>query len=68
MLHKKTDGVINFIEVQPGKKCVLLKTYFFEGNKVVMQLHPSEEEYVNNHPYCLHLWKPKSAIIPTPPS
>lgn len=45
-----------------------IKELFFEGNEVVMQLHPSEEEYVNNHPYCLHLWKPKSAVIPTPPS
>lgn len=33
-----------------------------------MQLHPKKEEYVNNMPYCLHIWKPIDKEIPTPPS
>lgn len=45
-----------------------IKSLFFESDEVVMQLHPSEEEYVNNHPYCLHLWRPLTKEIPTPPS
>jgi hypothetical protein len=44
-----------------------VKELFFEDNEVVMQLHPRKEDYVNNHPYCLHLWKPIDQDIPTPP-
>jgi hypothetical protein len=25
-------------------------------------------QYVKNHRYCLHLWKPKQTAIPQPPS
>ena len=25
-----------------------------------MQLHPAEQEYINQHPYCLHLWRPQT--------
>lgn len=45
-----------------------IKDMFFEPEECVMQLHPSKSQYVNNHPYCLHLWRPNSAVkIPTPP-
>lgn len=43
-----------------------LKDLFFDKDKVVMQLHPAENDYVNNHPHCLHLWRPQNAVIPTP--
>lgn len=46
----------------------LVKSLFFEKNEVVMELHPSEDEYINNHPYCLHLWRPLTMEIPTPPT
>lgn len=26
------------------------------------------KDYVNYHPYCLHIWKPQRAILPMPPS
>lgn len=45
-----------------------IKSMFFEDDEVVMQLHPKRSEYVNNHNYCLHLWKPINQEIPTPPS
>ena len=32
------------------------------------QLHPPESSYVNNHPHCLHMWRPTNAAIPLPPS
>lgn len=44
-----------------------IKDLFFEPHEVAMQLHPVSE-YVNNHPYCLHLWRPLRAAIPLPPS
>lgn len=46
----------------------IIKEMFFEDDEVVMQLHPKKEDYVNDHPYCLHLWKPQEVEIPTPPT
>lgn len=44
-----------------------IKHMFFEDEEAVVQYHPPKSEYVNNHPYCLHLWRPTSQDIPTPP-
>ena len=44
-----------------------IKRMFFDPDEVAMQLHPSEDNYVNNHPRCLHLWRPQHDAIPTPP-
>ena len=45
-----------------------IKDIFFNKDEWVMELHPPESEYVNFHPYCLHLWQPQNQQIPTPPS
>lgn len=45
-----------------------IKDMFFKEDEVVMQLHPAKDEYINNHPNCLHLWRPINQTIPTPPS
>lgn len=37
-----------------------VKRLWFLPEEVVMQLHPAESEYVNYHPFCLHLWRPQS--------
>lgn len=42
-----------------------IKELFFERDEPAMQLHPAKD-YVNNHPYCLHLWRPLDAEIPLP--
>lgn len=44
-----------------------IKSVFWDCDDVVMQLHPAKKDYVNNHPYCLHLWRPLRHKIPTPP-
>jgi hypothetical protein len=44
-----------------------IKNTFWDPDDVVMQLHPDEREYVNNHPTTLHLWRPLHETIPTPP-
>lgn len=36
-----------------------VKGVFFEPEDVVVQFHPAESEYVNMHPFCLHLWRPE---------
>ena len=44
-----------------------IKNVFFRPDEIVMQLHPAEENYVNLHPFCLHMWRPQLAEIPMPP-
>lgn len=44
-----------------------IKHMFFEDEEAVVQFHPPRREYVNIHPYCLHLWRPTSQDIPRPP-
>ena len=44
-----------------------IKSLFWDDEEVVIQYHPKKSEYVNLHPYCLHLWKPIGIDIPTPP-
>ena len=44
-----------------------MKEYFWNDDEVCFQLHPKKEDYVNNHEYCLHIWKPIDKEIPTPP-
>lgn len=44
-----------------------VKLIFWDDEDVVMQLHPAKSDYVNEHPFCLHMWRPTIAAIPTPP-
>lgn len=45
-----------------------VKSLFWDEEDCVVQFHPPKDQYVNNHPYCLHLWKPNKTQIPLPPS
>lgn len=44
-----------------------VKRQFFREDEAAMQLHPPLKDYVNCHPYCLHLWRPTDTVIPLPP-
>lgn len=44
-----------------------IKNLFWDKEDCVIQYHPPESEYVNNHPGCLHLWRPINVKIPNPP-
>jgi hypothetical protein len=44
-----------------------IKSLFWDAHECVVQYHPPEREYVNNHAYCLHLWRPTDQRMPTPP-
>lgn len=46
----------------------MVKDMFFEEHECVVQYHPPKSEYINNHPRCLHLWKPLEEDMPVPPS
>lgn len=43
-----------------------IKELFFEDEETAMQLHPPSSKYINNHPYCLHIWRPQTEKIPMP--
>ena len=44
-----------------------IKSLFWDDEDAVMQLHPPQSSWVNNHAYCLHLWRPVGQDIPLPP-
>lgn len=46
----------------------LVKDMFFEDEEMVIQIHPKKSEYVNYHPYCLHMWRWQLEGQPMPPS
>lgn len=43
-----------------------IKSLFWDDEEAVMQLHPPKSQWVNNHRYCLHLWRPTQQAIPLP--
>lgn len=45
-----------------------IKSVFWDAEDCVMQFHPPMSEYVNAHPYCLHLWRPVNGEIARPPA
>lgn len=42
------------------------KYNFWDADDVVVQFHPRESDYINQHPYTLHLWRPIAVTFPTP--
>ena len=50
------------------KEMCWVKDLFWDEEEPVMQLHPPRSDYVNHHPYCLHMWRPNTGQIPLPPS
>jgi hypothetical protein len=44
-----------------------IKDLFWEVEEWVCQWHPPRSQYVNNHPYCLHLWRPTNGFADVPP-
>lgn len=44
-----------------------VKSLFWREDETVIQYHPPKSEYVSQHPYCLHLWKPIGIELPRPP-
>ena len=61
------------VSVSKNKKCLSweemcqVKDIFWNKNECAIQYHPPEEDYINNNPYVLHIWKPIKETIPMPP-
>ena len=45
-----------------------MKDIFWNKDEVCVEYHPREEDYVNNHKHCLHIWRPTNEKLPIPPS
>lgn len=45
-----------------------IKDFFWDEDELVVQFHPPRAEYVNNHLYCLHMWRHLEQEFPMPPS
>ena len=45
-----------------------VKDMFFYPEETCIEYHPKRSEYVNQHQYCLHIWRPQETEIPLPPS
>lgn len=45
-----------------------IKRLFFRADETAMQLHVPPADHINQHPNCLHLWRPQEVAIPMPPS
>jgi hypothetical protein len=44
-----------------------VKALCFKADECVIQYHPPAKDYIDCHPYTLHLWRPHNAEIPMPP-
>lgn len=45
-----------------------VKDLFWGPDDCVVQYHPPKRDYVNIHPYCLHLWRQVGVEFPQPDS
>ena len=62
------------VSVSTGDRCPTwdemcqVKALFWDNEDCAVQYHPAQTEYVNNHLYCLHLWRPVEGGLRIPPS
>lgn len=64
---KRHKNIFTMVERCPTwEEMCWIKSQFWDDDESVMQLHPPKKDWINNHPYCLHLWKPDKLEIPLP--
>jgi hypothetical protein len=44
-----------------------VKRLFWEREDLVVQFHPPRSQHINDHRFCLHLWRPLDGHIRLPP-
>lgn len=44
-----------------------IKDLFWGDECWVVEYHPAKEDYINDHPFVLHLWEPLEEALPKPP-
>ena len=45
-----------------------IKDMFWDDDDCVVQYHPPRADWISNHTYCLHMWRPVGIELPRPPS
>jgi hypothetical protein len=52
------------------EEMTFVKNKFWDKEDLVVQFHPVESDYINNHEFCLHLWRRTGTndFCETPPS
>lgn len=63
---KKYHGKI-VERIPTWEEMCLVKEIFWGDDECVVQFHPKAADYVNCHPFVLHLWRPTNGEFPTPP-
>jgi hypothetical protein len=67
-----TDDPWEHVSISTEKRCpnwqemCFVKDLFWGDDDCVIQYHPAKIDYINNHPYVLHLWKPPEKILMPP--
>lgn len=67
------DGGWDHVSISLWDRCPtwnemqFVKDAFFKPTEIAMQLHPGTKDYICNHEFCLHIWRPQNQEIPIPP-
>lgn len=54
-------------QLPPWPVMCRIKEMFFTRDEWAVQYHPAKGDYVNDHPFVLHLWSPLDEPLPRPP-
>lgn len=61
------DNKMQYKRCPTWEEMCYAKDVFWDKEDCVVQFHPPKSDYVNVHPYTLHLWQPVGVEIPRPP-
>lgn len=50
-----------------AEMCWVKEMFWNDPEDYAVQYHPPQSRYVNNHEYCLHLFRPINETMPFPP-
>jgi hypothetical protein len=79
LLIMATDGISEaevweHVSVSTERRCPnweemsAVKDWFWNDDECVVQFHPPKSEHINNHPFCLHLWRRPGHPFALPPA
>jgi len=49
--------IVNIKRCPTWEEMCFIKDLFWDNEDFVVQMHPPTEDYINCHPFCLHLWR-----------
>lgn len=67
-VNRRTRKVTYVQRCPTWEEMCMIKDLFWEPEECVVQYHPPKSHYINNHQWCLHLWKPLTSALPVPES